>query len=265
MKKRDNNPLLPRAAAWAGMAAAIAILGFLSVSLIKKSSYYTVRDVYVHEGRRAPIDLSYLKGRNIFTVDLQREAVYIAQRYPTYKTVRLVRVLPNRLYAEFVARTPRAYVQLSRVYCVDDDLVLFDVPLPAVPGGALPDLPVITGMASKIIGPKTGKQYPLKELWFAVNIVKEFKSLKGLNTLPLKRIEVPSGETATVFIPSLGVGTAAGKSPAPLEVKLACDDLNGKMRILDSLMTQLKDTRDTIKYIDLRFKEPVIKLNDVKK
>ena len=54
-------------------------------------------------------------------------------------------------------------------------------------------------------------------------------------------------------------------APAWVEVKISPEGLTNNMKILATLLRQLKDTRNQISYIDLRFKEPVIKLRDVKK
>jgi hypothetical protein len=47
-----------------------------------------------------------------------------------------------------------------------------------------------------------------------------------------------------------------------LEVKIGQGDISDKMRVLGELFIQLKKDLSNIKYIDLRFKEPVIKFKN---
>ena len=52
--------------------------------------------------------------------------------------------------------------------------------------------------------------------------------------------------------------------PNGLEIKIGQDNIRDRINILSNLLIQLRDELGNIKYIDLRFKEPVIKLNSHK-
>jgi len=259
----------------------ITVIPLLAVSFIiwylgrilTTSNYFKIKDIIVNEwntldgltsqaidpepGRR--IDLSYLKGKNIFSVDLKKEAMYIAQAYPVYRKVSLTRILPDRVAVRCSVRKPFAYVKLYRYFSVDEDLVLFDMPQQLEA-----DLPVISGLEAKIFAPKPGKKYDIKELTLALDIVKEIGRNKIFDDYKIRRINLVSPSDASVFM--LAQSKEAGYSkrkPADaegLEVKVGQGNIKDKVNILASLFAQEKNNLYNIKYIDLRFKEPVIKL-----
>lgn len=254
------------------------IIGYFMLAL-KNLEYFKVKDIIVKGADSA--DFSYLKGRNTFTIDLQREQSRISQLYPVYKKIRLIRVLPNRLFADFIKRSPVAFVKLYRYYCADDDAVLFDIP----PELKQLELPIICGLDTKIFGAKAGRRYNIRELKLALEIIREFRASAGLRNYKIKTVDVSKSANALFFMvkESINVTTLAyqntklgqaenhrGVSRSDflanegLEVKLGENNIRQKLGILGSLIMQAGDEGAKIKYIDLRFKEPVIKLKDAK-
>lgn len=224
------------------------------------SDYFKIKDIIVSKTEEG-LDFSYFRGRNIFNLDLEKESRYISELYPDYKKVRLVRILPNRLFVGFTERRPLAYVKLYRYFFADSDLVLFNVPR----GQEETDLPVIVGLETKIFGAKSGKRYNIKELAEALNIIKELNSNNALKKYKIKRVDVANPANASFFLQRpdypKGLTTAV---PEALEVKMGQDDTSDKIHILGDIFNQLKNDLGDIKYIDLRFKEPVIKFKDAK-
>ena len=231
-----------------------------TVRTLKTLDYFKIKDIIVSKPEEG-FNFSYLVGRNIFNLDLEKESRYISELYPTYKKVRLVRILPDRLFVGFVERKPLAIVKLYRYFFTDSDLVLFNVPVNLEEI----DLPIIVGLETKIFGAKSGKQYNTKELAEALNIIKDFKLNNALKKYKIKRIDVASLTNTSFFLQlsnySKGLATPV---PEALEVKMGQDDTSDKIRILGDLFNQLKNDLGNIKYIDLRFKEPVIKFKDAK-
>jgi cell division septal protein FtsQ len=248
-----------------GIIILIALFFIIShlTKTFKALDYFKIKDVMVVRGKEG-FDFSYLVGRNIFNLDLKRESGYISELYPAYKKVRLIKALPDRLFVVFTERQPLAYVKLYRYFCVDSDRVLFAVPQ----GQEEADLPVITGLETKIFGAKPGKQYNIKELVIALNIIKEAKIHNALRDYQIKRIDVANpAHTACFMIIPLQPTSDYAKEQAQavqevLEVKIGQGDISDKMRVLGELFIQLKKDLSNIKYIDLRFKEPVIKFKN---
>lgn len=246
--------------------AVVISLAVLSVSMaigyvLKNSDYFKIQEIAANEGNIT--DLSYLKGENIFALDLRKESRYILEHYPAYSNVKMVRILPNRVYAVFVKRKPLALVKLYRVFSVDQDMVLFEPP------ENTPDsqLPVITGLETKIFGPKMGKKYDVKELAFALNTLKAFRFIRGLRPYRVKRIEVANINNASVFVEVPNKQVAFVRSGTQefsgwIELKLGENWFKDKLGILAMILSQTKNDLPNIKYIDLRFKDPLIKLKD---
>lgn len=222
------------------------IIGYIWKA-IKTSDYFKIRDILSKEGNM--FEPSYLKGKNIFSVDLKYESRYISGYYPNYSSIKLVRLLPDRIFVDFIKRKPLAFIKLYRYFTVDQDGVIFyaqNQPQDL-------ELPVILGLETKIFGPKAGKPYNIKELAVALSIIKEFKMNKALKNYKIKKIDVANPADASIVME---------KEPAALEVKFGADNIKDKVGILSSLIIQERLDPGNIKYIDLRFKEPVIKFKD---
>ena len=236
------------------IVALLFIIGYLAVAL-QNLDYFKIKDIAVNRPEGA-FDFSELLGRNIFRIDLKKESRYITELYPVYKNIRLFRILPNRLFIGFTDRNPLAYVKLYRYFCVDSDLALFELPQ----GQEAWDLPVIIGLERKIPGPRPGKRYNIKELITALNIIKEIETNSLFKKYKIERIDITNPANISCFISRLDYSNVqAAADFQVLEVKVGQDDISDKFRVLAGLFTQLKDDISNIKYIDLRFKEPVVK------
>ncbi|MFA5115094.1 MAG: cell division protein FtsQ/DivIB [Candidatus Omnitrophota bacterium] len=229
---------------------AVAYLGLAALlSGLKNLDYFKVKEVVVSSAGEAS-DFAYFKGRGIFDIDLRSEAGRIWQLYPGYKRVMVIRVLPNRLFVKFVKRQPLAYVKLYRYFCVDEELVLLDMP------ASLEDsnLPVILGLDTRIFGPKVGRRYNVPELALAVGIINEIQRNHLNRYIKVKTINVASAANA-VFITDSGI-----------EVRVGQENIKTRIGILRDILSHSRNELANMKYIDLRFKDPVIKpKEDVKR
>jgi cell division septal protein FtsQ len=229
----------------------LAVLSYICHAL-STAQYFTIREVFVSDRDRA--DFSYLKGKNIFAIDLKDEARYILEAFPDCASVRIVRVLPDRLFLYFVKRKAVALVKLYKYFSVDDEAVFFQPKnMPEEDG-----LPVITGLETKIFGPKPGKKYCVRELLLSLKIIKAIKRIRLLKDYKLKRIDAASSSSCTVFL------LLPAQDKLLLEIRLGEERVGEKISMLAGLIAQERSNIANIKYIDLRFKEPVIKLNDAK-
>jgi cell division septal protein FtsQ len=246
-------------------AVIILVLSFAGILLgraAKNCGLFTIRDIIVREGAVtvSSINLSFLLGRNIFAVDLGEEERNIARLYPGYREIKLIRVFPDRLFALFIRRRPVALVKLYRYFCVDEDAVLFDLSADAATLSA--ELPVISGLDTKIFGPKAGRKYNARELLLGVKIIKAIRDNRRLAKLRIKNIDVvnPANASFVVLLP-----VQAEPAGVDIEIRIGQEYIVDKINILASLLVQERRDWSNIKYIDLRFKEPVIKFNDEQK
>lgn len=240
---------------------ALFSVGF-SLKSLRTSDYFKIKDIVFNEEKT---NLSYLKGENIFSVDLEKESQYITQHYPNFSKVRLVRILPDRIFIDFIKRKPAAIIKLYRNFSVDREAVIFDAP----EGQEDQGLPVILGLETKIFGPKIGSRYNIKELSVALNIIKEIRFNRVLRNYKIKKINVAnlSNTSFSLLVPLPLGGSPRGAPPTEikeLEIRLDTDNIKDRVSILAGLLNQIKNDLGNIKYIDLRFKEPVIKFDNAK-
>ena len=131
-----------------------------------------------------------------------------------------------------------------------------------------PDLPVITGLETKIFGPKPGRRYNNKELSLALSIIREAKANRVLRKYKIRKIDLANPENISVLItlPIFNQPASGGNIlQQNLEIKLAPGTIKDKIAFLGGLFVQSQSELSNIKYIDLRFKDPVIKLKDKQK
>lgn len=257
MKKQKRKlPIKPVFLSAAIFIAAIFIIRYIVVSL-KRLDYFRIKEV-VLKNEEESFDSSYLLGRNIFDVDLKKESGHIARLYPVYKDIRLFRVLPDRLVVIFTERDPIACVKLYRDFYVDAQGVLF---APDKEEGR--ELPVIVGLEKKIRGPETGRRYYTAGLLSALDIIKQINDDLFLKQCKVERIDVRDPVNISCFI-RMPDPDGENASFGALEVKMANKDMAGQVIILSGLLGQLNEDAGNIKYIDLRFKEPVVRPKNVK-
>ncbi len=224
---------------------------------LRKMDYFRVADVMVKEN--VQLDLSYLKGQNIFALDLRKESRCLSESNPAYKKIRLVRLLPNRIFVDFLRRKPLAYVRLYRYFAMDEDFALFDRDT----SGEMIDLPVIIGLEKKILAPRAGEKYNIPELVCSLLIIRESKLISGLKDYKIRLIDLSNPGYISVFIPlSSNSADYAQQRYRDLEVKIGREDKRAKLVILASLLVRAKNELVRIKYIDLRFQEPVVRFRN---
>ena len=264
MKKRKSNfPAKPAAIVLIILLASCFILGYIW-RILTTAEYFRVRDIVSKEV--LSVDLSYLKGKNIFELNLPQEAANIIGGCPDCSRIRLARVLPDRIFVELIRRKPVAFIKLYRYFAIDGDGFIFQSTLE--PDNAA--LPVITGLETKIFGPKPGKRYASNELSAALLIIKEAAKSRLLNDYKIQKLIVGGIDNITVQIPiqrGYQVSYTDWKAPKEkefLDVKFGQGNIRDKVVIMAGLINQERRNLGTIKYIDLRFNEPVIKFKDVK-
>lgn len=227
--------------------------------------YFKVQDVVCKEAEG--IDLSYLKGRNIFGIDLEKESEYIQSFHPDYKKIKLVRVFPNRIFVYFLKRQPAALIKLYKYFILDRDGFLYNAP------DNIRDLqlPTVIGLETKIFGPSAGKRYNIKETAFILGILKEFERFqRAFKNYRIRKIDFRGAADTSLFLvfpaeaADYSKGAKGGVVTDGLQIKIGPDNIRRKFAILARVIAQGKLDLINIKYIDLRFDKPVIKYGDTK-
>jgi cell division septal protein FtsQ len=252
---RRNKPVVsrPRSSRPSGILpfAALVFVSFAlavyAVQSLKRLPVFTVKDVIIREGsvirddRRD--DFRDLIGRNIFSLDLKKHNRFIQAMYPAYRTARLVKFLPDQLCVDLMKRKAIACINTQPPIYIDDHLVFFE----SIDAAAEKGVPVIIGLesAGKRFNPGTRCSNPA--LLFAVRVMEGAKKSKALQGYPIERVDIREPAYVSLFF--------AG----PLEVRIGQDKLEDTLQILGSLLIQVGNGVTNIEYIDLRFKDPVIR------
>jgi cell division septal protein FtsQ len=253
------------------IAKIIASVVLISLALalcqrLKRSEYFLVNVVTVRQGSNITQDeknFIYLKGRNIFDLDLEKEARNVAYYYPSYQKIRITRFFPAHLVVDFLKREPLAVIRSSRNFYIDENLVLFELPN----GGAEVDLPIISGVDKYISGAKYGTKCGVPAVVTALNIIKQMRENKVFKGYRIKKLDMSGPDNpATIFLASAPSAeytkTDFALLEQYLEVKVGWEDTRNKLALLATLLAQVKNNIYNIEYIDLRFKEPVIKFKE---
>ena len=244
------------------LVAISLLIGYIW-KVLTTSDFFSVRQVIV---RNSDISFDYLKGNNIFSLDLGGQSRRVSLGCPDCRKVRITRVLPNCIFVDLLKRQPLALVKFYKDFAIDEQGVLF------YPDAAVEEagLPVIYGLETKIFAPKPGIKYKRAELELALSILREFKANKTFRGFTLKRIDLANLQSAGFFI-LLPKQAADYTMPVPraewigFEVRTGETKIREKMIILGGLIMQARKEWGNIKYIDLRFNEPVIKLVNTEK
>lgn len=186
-------------------------------------------------------DLANLKGKSIFEVDLLRVQKKLSYKYPQASNLKIVKRFPNQIAVVAKKRLPFAQSRLkNRTITLDS----FGVVL-SLSEKEEKKLPFITGLSSDI-HPRLGTSIKSKRLDSALEIIKSFQSHKMLSAFQIAKINVENLSKINVYL--------ANK----LLVILDQDKLQHKIRILDLVLAQGQLDLKNVRYVDLRFKEPIV-------
>ena len=226
------------------VCAILAIGSYLALrsvaGFLQNREYFKIKYVKCND---SAIDVARLLGKNIFSLDLKEQARNLRAQYPAYQSIKLTKYLPNCLLLECKKRKAVAVVRLYRFFSVGEDAVLFE----SDTQGFDQPLPVITGLETKIFGPKSGIRYNVKELNSALELIRQVNSIAALKNYKINKIDVSKADNLSFYILN------------NIEIRIGGNDIARKVKILPSLFTHIGANINKLKYIDLRFKEPVIK------
>ncbi len=214
-----------------------------AVSFLTTASMFDVKKVTIEQSISF-IDqrpLRDLMGQNIFSVDLSMLHQQIAKKYPQISQLRVVRQMPDTI--EVLAKKRDILLQVSshnKFLIVDTEGVTMfytasPVPFPLVRGISLERNKIVLGVPSTI-----------KELNLVVALLRELKSHP--NTSRLKVISIEAGNLSKIQLLVM----------PNIQIIIDQDDLIAKVNMLEILFQNGKINWPLVRYIDIRFKEPII-------
>lgn len=218
----------------------------MTVEFLTTSPLFSVRDVSIDTSIQFidTSDLKRLKGRNIFDVDVIKLHNKIKSRYPQISELRVMRELPDRI--KVLAKKRDAVFQIplkSKILLVDREAVaMYYIAAPHK------DLPLVQGVGGfKVI---LGAQLKVKPVSTALSIIGAFRSHPHTSHLKITGINVANSSKIEVALGPM------------FHVILDQDNYARKLELLDMLLAQKKVDFNSVRYIDLRFNEPVLGENE---
>ena len=217
-----------------------------AVEFFTSSPLFEVKDVMIDRSIQF-IDLRSLKdlkGTSIFKIDIKRVERQIAKNYPYIAQLRVVRQLPNRILILAKKREPLMQIYFKRKYLLLDTegVALYYTLQPTA-------LPQVYGIPLEHDWSFLGGAIRGQEVSKVVEILKGFKA-----STYLKRWRIHAVQAGNLSKIDLLVGEN-------MHVILDQDDTQDKIELLQMLISANKIDLNKVKYIDLRFKEPVIANN----
>ncbi|MBF0479584.1 MAG: cell division protein FtsQ/DivIB [Candidatus Omnitrophica bacterium] len=215
------------------------------LDFVVHAPYFKVRRVVVEQSLDfiQRTDFSYMVGKSIFDVDMPRLKQGLELRYPQLANLRVERRFPDEIMIAAQKRDPYLQFEYNRKLITLDrnGYILFYDQL------RNDKLPLIKGL--KVSGPTITLGYRLHSdnAFVAVALFREFAMEPRLASLTIKAMDVTNTSKVEMVLSN------------NLLIYLSRDQIPEKIGDL-AIMLQQKDLKpEQIEYIDLRFKEPVLK------
>jgi len=242
MRRKDKRKLFIIAVL---VIALVAIAGMIrgAVLILKSSEFFEVKKIDFSSD--VDIELTYLIGRNIFDINLKDEARVLRNKYPQLKILSISRHLPDKITLHIRRRRPVARIKSYRYFYIDEEGII----LPEESDYDSDLLPLLVGLEEKVERPRYGWSYAdLKEVYLALRLIKELKKNPATSALSIDRIDVSDIRNLFFSVRPYGV-----------EIRIGNEDIPGRIKLLGVLLAQSDTKLGDLRYIDLRFSEPVVK------
>lgn len=226
---------------------AIGLGWFLCNRIIKTfitSEYFQIKHVVVGPSLQFILsrDVEPFKGKNIFTIDIQKVEALLERKYPQASELRVLRRFPNRLVVEAKKRSPFVQVKVKNVYvAIDEKSVIL-----ATDEDPLKGLPLMDN--TKIVSSEAilGGTVRSRDVRIGIQIQKSFVNYLHRANLSIASIDLSDLSKINVYLSN------------DLRIIMDSEKIDSKIQILSFVLTQKNLDFKDVKYIDLRFKEPIL-------
>lgn len=186
-------------------------------------------------------DLKYVLGNNILFLDLKAIEKDLLRKYPFVSQLKIVKHFPNQISIEAKQRFAVLQIKGSRgYYVVDTSGVVM-----AIASEQNPALPVALGLdyPGRLV---LGKTLSTRKTDWALRIAAVFSMIPELSSYPLASVDV-----GNLFKIELTLTNN-------LRVIMDDERVEERLTVLGKMLSRGNLNLSRIKYIDLRFKEPVL-------
>lgn len=243
--------MLSRPATFFSVSIASGLFLFLATQALVRgvvgSPTFLVNDLETRwptQAKVIPEHYRLIPPNSIFRLDLEAISRALEKRYPTARVVEVERILPNRVIAFLRPSHVVAQLKADRYYLLSEEGTILSLPR----GSPWPHVPVFFLDGTQ--GPfPIGRCLTQPGFEAAVELLAEIHRRGGMGRYGVNSIRV-RGDLAIL---RLGSG---------LEVRFSQDRLSEGLDQLAELIAQRPRLLEEARYIDLRFEDPVLTLEE---
>lgn len=226
------------------VAAASFAVGNGALYVFRHNDYFRIRSVIIDPSLQFinKRDLRSLIGKNIFAIDLKAAQRRLSYKYPQASDLKIAKHFPDQIAIVAKQRIPFAQIQIKdKMVILDGQGIILSLQekgeknLFLIIGSKLTDQKLIRGLPFKGI-----------DVRIALRIAKNFQANKSLSSYAIEKINIENLSKIQFMLSN------------DLDIIIDRSDIAQDIRILGVVLTQDKIGLKQIKYIDLRFKEPII-------
>jgi len=219
-------------------------IGSQLAQAFRAAEYFKVQSVVIDPSLQfiSKTDFKSLFGKNIFSVDLKAVQRRLTRRYPQASDLKLVKRFPNQILIVARKRLPFAQLKVrGKTVTLDEEGVIL-----SVDGQRDEKLPDVTGMKTDRVRIVAGRPLRRGNLKTALKIIKLFNADSSLSKHSIKEVNVAN--MSKIYFMLSG----------SLQIIIDRDSIAHNVKVLGVILSQKKFEIKQAKYIDLRFKEPII-------
>jgi cell division septal protein FtsQ len=190
-------------------------------------------------------DIERFKGKSIFKVNLKDIQQKLSSKYPQMAEIRVIKDYPDQISIEAKKRLPFAQIQYR------SGIIMLDQRGFVLSESSKTDdkLPFIRGFKLNYL--RVGLPIRGEQMASALEVLQYYRIEKALNAYPLVYIDVTNLSEIYLHLTN------------NIDVKIDRDNIEQKIKLLGFMLSRSDLELNQIKYIDLRFKEPILGQNEV--
>jgi cell division septal protein FtsQ len=213
----------------------------------------TFRIVAIQTPSDSPFEIPEgVRGQNLWTIDLQSLAAMLQAQQPQYRWVRVTRVPPHTLRIDARERIPAAQVQLAQWHLVDDDGYIFKESSAKPFEGRI----MLRGIGETKAPLKLGRRNEGERLRLGLRLIVQLRQSPHLRGHQLASLDVSDPQQVSFVMDD--------------DIEIRCgshQELMGQLGRLSTVLLRVQrqslplpagEGYAHIRYVDVRFPEPVI-------
>lgn len=183
-------------------------------------------------------------GTNVFLVDLKSFKERIAEAHPELRDIVVRRALPNRLIVQARQRVSVAQVYGDKPYFIDKDGVFLPYAKDSIDEEMIP---IITGIRPS---PTRGGLAQKEKIDKALFLIEAASANQKLSKYKIKKIDITDSRNISFFFNA--------RDAEKVEIKIGEGEFTKRLEELSTVLEQLGGDIQRVKYIDLRFEDPIV-------